>query len=533
MISNLNIKTTMYASICSQHCESSRKLAQSEITLLKEELKMAVSKLKLLEDAMTNNNKDVYNELIAQNEEIIAQSKEISILRCNVQTMRRNNIRTLKARISIEHDYSKKMPDQDTGLGVAPTTIPNSNDIMNNDYGDDIEYDSNGAIWGEMLYFESELTIKTSRVKHGNKQQTSSPNKGIKPSTSNKLKNYSISTNTNDDKQTQTEQIVSTSTLSVTGSVIENVNNTETSILRLEHQKRIPPTRQAVKHSSSTSSQLNPNRRENKQSEVKQLASTSTAAAKDARTSESEEWCVVSKKRPKNKEKIIKPPIHTPSRGNNKPATAPNNINHQHKCVLIYDCNFDGFRNDYFTRLFEVTKLKIKSVIDRQFLSKEENRKKLSNCDVIYLHLGSCDILNGKSVESVQDGIAKIVDILINNTKARICISTPVHSTLDKGMCDKMNLLENSIYEMALENEKYKPKLSVSNLYSIGSFLSLNRNRTYSLSERGEMRLYLKMKDSLLLSLGYEVSTKHTANTSYKLVSKAAVKNIRKNVSNE
>ena len=96
-----------------------------------------------------------------------------------------------------------------------------------------------------------------------------------------------------------------------------------------------------------------------------------------------------------------------------------------------------------------------------------------------------------------------------------------------------MNLLENSIYEMALENEKYKPKLSVSNLYSIGSFLSLNRNRTYSLSERGEMRLYLKMKDSLLLSLGYEVSTKHTANTSYKLVSKAAVKNIKKNVSNE
>ena len=162
------------SSICSQHCESSRKLAQSEITLLKEELKMAVSKLKLLEEAMTNNNKDVYNKLISQNEEIIAQSKEISILRCNAQTMRRNNIRTLKARISIEHDYSKMMPDQDTGLGVAPTTIPNSNDIMNNDYGDDIEHDSNGAIWGEMLYFESELTIKTSRVKHGNKQQTSS-----------------------------------------------------------------------------------------------------------------------------------------------------------------------------------------------------------------------------------------------------------------------------------------------------------------------------------------------------------------------
>ena len=96
-----------------------------------------------------------------------------------------------------------------------------------------------------------------------------------------------------------------------------------------------------------------------------------------------------------------------------------------------------------------------------------------------------------------------------------------------------MNLLENSIYEMALENEKYKTILSVSNLYSIGSFLSLNRNKTYSLSERREMRLYLKRKDSLLLSLGYEVSTKHAANTSYKLVSKAAVNKIKKNVSNE
>ena len=52
------------------------------------------------------------------------------------------------------------------------------------------------------------------------------------------------------------------------------------------------------------------------------------------------------------------------------------------------------------------------------------------------------------------------------------------------------------------QTDEHEKRLSVSNLYSIGLFVQNER-----LSERGTMRLYLKMKDGLFSSLGYKIKS--------------------------
>ena len=52
------------------------------------------------------------------------------------------------------------------------------------------------------------------------------------------------------------------------------------------------------------------------------------------------------------------------------------------------------------------------------------------------------------------------------------------------------------------QTDEHEKRLSVSNLYSIGSFVQNER-----LSERGTMRLYLKMKDGLFSSLGCKIKS--------------------------
>ena len=192
------------------------------------------------------------------------------------------------------------------------------------------------------------------------------------------------------------------------------------------------------------------------------------------------------------------------------------NINSQHRCVLIYDDYYDNFRNDYFTRLFEVEKYKIKTVFEKTFIPDEATRKRIKECDIVYLHIGSKDIYNGKNGESVRDTVRKIVAILVKNTKARICISTPIRNMINKDTDAKLKKLEDTVYELATCTEEYRSRLYVSNLYSIGTFATQKHNSSLSLSERGKMRLYIKMRDSLLLSLGYKTTSNTSMNKSYR-----------------
>ena len=154
-------------------------------------------------------------------------------------------------------------------------------------------------------------------------------------------------------------------------------------------------------------------------------------------------------------------------------------------------------------------KYKIKTVFEKSFIPDEATRKRIKECDIVYLHIGNKDIDNGKNGESVRDAVKKIVAILVKNTKARICISTPIRSMANKDTDAKLKKLEDTVYELATCTEEYRSRLYVSNLYSIATFVTQKHNSSLSLTERGKMKLCIKMRDSLLSSLGCKTTNKH------------------------
>ena len=222
----------------------------------------------------------------------------------------------------------------------------------------------------------------------------------------------------------------------------------------------------------------------------------------NATNSSEKEWITVTRRKTPSARRKQKITPHNKSDEKNSNQQPQRNVNHQHRCALVYDENFDNFKNDFFTRLFDVKKIKIKSVVSASLIPEEKDRKALSNCDVIYLYVGSKDINEGRSVESVLCGVKKMINMLVKNTKAKICLAAPIRSAINNKLEEKLSLLENTLYEEMSQTDEHEKRLSVSNLYSIGSFVQNER-----LSERGTMRLYLKMKDGLFSSLGYKVKS--------------------------
>ena len=80
----------------------------------------------------------------------------------------------------------------------------------------------------------------------------------------------------------------------------------------------------------------------------------------------------------------------------------------------------------------------------------------------------------------------------------------------------KLKKLEDTVYDLATCTEEYRSRLYVSNLYSIGTFATQKHNSSLSLSERGKMRLYIKMRDSFLSSLRYKTTSNVSKNKSYR-----------------
>ena len=91
----------------------------------------------------------------------------------------------------------------------------------------------------------------------------------------------------------------------------------------------------------------------------------------DSATNESNEWTIVEKKKTKKSNSNggqtarANPKAPGEIMGKNLPAK---NINQKHKCCLIYDDHYSNFRNEFFTRMFDVEVVQIKSVKTNQDL---------------------------------------------------------------------------------------------------------------------------------------------------------------------
>ena len=350
-----------------------------------------------------------------------------------------------RLRISEEHDYCKPQPYQGVNFNVSLDPAVSIGTSMKCNSENDIGYDSNDVIPDEILHFHQEQTVETSF-------ETAEVNPAHKQAASLNHISKNIP-----DKPVDANQINAT---------------------------------------SSRSEPIMPN------DPLTSKTATVDRIDNNATNSSEKEWSTVTRRKTPSARRKQKTTPHNKTDEKNSYQQPQRNVNHQHRCALVYDENFDNFRNDFFTRLFDVKKIKIKSVVSASFIPEEKDRKTLSNCDVIYIYVGSKDINEGRSVESVLCGVKRIINMLVKNTKAKICLATPIRSAINNKLEEKLSLLENTLYEVMSQTNEHEKRLSVSNLHSIGSFVQNER-----LSERGTMRLYLKMKDGLFSSLGYKIKS--------------------------
>ena len=90
-------------------------------------------------------------------------------------------------------------------------------------------------------------------------------------------------------------------------------------------------------------------------------------------------------------------------------------------------------------------------------------------------------------------------------TPAKICISTPIRINHDKQLDRKLKALDDGIFYTAYEGQlkKFRNIITISNLYGLRHYTVKvhNESRAYKLNNRGEMKLYLKIKDGMLASI--------------------------------
>ena len=175
------------------------------------------------------------------------------------------------------------------------------------------------------------------------------------------------------------------------------------------------------------------------------------------------------------------------------------NINLQHRAVLIYDNHFNNFRNGFFTRNFDVETIKIGRASDKATITKAKNREKLDRCEVVFLHVGSKDVKLKKDTKSILDTVNSLVLEVLKITKAQVCVSTPIRDTSST----KLEALESNLYDLCDRANSYRDRLTIANLYTIGSFIRINSKGDQILTLLGEARLYLKVKDYIYIALGY------------------------------
>ena len=180
------------------------------------------------------------------------------------------------------------------------------------------------------------------------------------------------------------------------------------------------------------------------------------------------------------------------------------NINTQRKAVLIYDNHFQNFKNDFFSCNFDVETIKLKTASDSSTLKEAKNLKELNGCEVVFVHAGSKDIELNKGTLPTMDAIKSLVLQILKNSSVQVCLSTPIRRSASK-KDEELAAIEANLHDLCREFKEYSTRISIANLYSIGTFLTTNSEGKHTLTPRGESRLFLKLKDYMFTAVGYSL----------------------------
>ena len=168
--------------------------------------------------------------------------------------------------------------------------------------------------------------------------------------------------------------------------------------------------------------------------------------------------------------------------------------------LLIHDSNFDKFNPRSFISQFNIHQFGVSSLENLEKKRKQLNEKiKKLRPDCIYIHLGINDLTKRKCIPS--GSIHDLAGHLLESCKAQICFSFLIPTSNDKNMNQRItavnNVIKNNVSWFHKNNELARSRIFTFSNDQVGNHNSHSINTGFTLKDRGEKLLYLRLREGL------------------------------------
>ncbi|XP_063692817.1 uncharacterized protein LOC134824771 [Bolinopsis microptera] len=190
-----------------------------------------------------------------------------------------------------------------------------------------------------------------------------------------------------------------------------------------------------------------------------------------------------------------------------------------HKCLIVHDAYFDKFEQDKFSRVFDISRLKEKSAESTIKNGNLISRIKAVKPETVVIHVGFGDVLCNTEGNIITNNFKKIIYNVLENTSTKLCVSLMIPVPGYPETNSRLRQINNTLREFIScerTSHKYKDRLFTTNNDSLGGYIERkiddNGKASIQLSERGQSRLWLRLRDSLQRSVGIQTPSKQTNN---------------------
>ena len=205
--------------------------------------------------------------------------------------------------------------------------------------------------------------------------------------------------------------------------------------------------------------------------------------------------------------------LHLPEhkqRENLEDSSTPNISRYRtHKCMIVHDPFLKDFDTGKFSKWFDVSNVQFYSL--NEILSKGTlfSKIKASSPEIIYLHVGFGDLINKTKGDTIVDMYKQLIYKLLENSEVKICMSLmiPVLGYPEtNSKLKQINRCVSDFISQVRNQPKYRNRIFTGNNDVIGGFVNRavgSKGATVNLSEQGQKKMWIKIKDGLQRSLGH------------------------------
>ena len=209
------------------------------------------------------------------------------------------------------------------------------------------------------------------------------------------------------------------------------------------------------------------------------------------------------------KQPLLKSPTSTTIRPQEKSnPTKGNMITGRRKCLIVHDAFLNKFDTNKFSSWFDVHTSRFKNLKALRSDGSLLRRIKDLKPEILYLHIGAGDLFDGRDYERLVDSFKDLIWQILHNTESKICISLLIpiigYPTLNEQISRVNSALTGFISDLRTE-EKYKSRVFTTNNNSLSKYICRgvdDKGVAVTLTEHGQMKLWLHLKDSFNRALG-------------------------------